>query len=68
VIVATHGVWSSFELGLGTRLAMEMSLCWWSFEESVVGFFVRCAAIMGFFIVLTYYGSSLLRRRKPART
>ncbi len=55
VVIAIHGVWSSFELGLGTKLAMQVTLDWWNFEESVLGFFVHCIAIAGLYMALTYY-------------
>jgi uncharacterized membrane protein YiaA len=55
IAIAIHGVWSSFELGLGTKLAMQVTLDWWNFEESIVGFFTHCIAIMGLYITLTYY-------------
>ena len=55
VAIAVHGVWSSFELGLGPKLAMQVTLYWWNFEESVAGFFVHCIAIAGLYISLTYY-------------
>jgi Na+/proline symporter len=55
VAIAAHGVWSSFELGLGTKLAMHVTLDWWNFEESVAGFFAHCVAIVGLYIFITYY-------------
>lgn len=54
--IAAHGVWSSFVLGLGTKLSMQVSLDWWNFEESVGAFFVHCVAIAGLSIALTHYG------------
>jgi hypothetical protein len=53
--IAFHGVWSSFELGLGTKLAMQTTLDWGNFEESVLGFFIHCVAIIGLYITPTYY-------------
>jgi hypothetical protein len=53
-----HGVWSSFELGVGTKLAMQVTLDWWNFEESVLGFFVHCIAITGLYMSVTRNGSS----------
>lgn len=53
--IAIHGIWSSFALGVGTKLAMQMTLDWWNFEESVAGFFVHCIAVAGLYMVLTYY-------------
>ena len=65
--LAIHGIWSSYELGLGTKLAMRMTLDWWNFEESVAGFFIHCIAVAGLAIAATYYGLKLLQRPKSAR-
>ncbi|UHD46407.1 DUF4405 domain-containing protein [Aureimonas altamirensis] len=61
LLVAIQGVRSSSELALGQKLTMQMSLDWWNFEESVVGFFAHCAAIVGLYAVVTYYGLALVR-------
>lgn len=70
ITVAAHGVWSSFELGLGSKLSMQMTLDWWNFEESVAGFFIHCIAIAGLFMLLSYYTSQGLqwRKRKAGRS
>lgn len=65
IAIAVHGVWSSFELGVGTKLTMQMTLEWWNFEEAVAGFFVHCAAIMGLYGVITYYAASWFQRGNP---
>jgi alkylhydroperoxidase/carboxymuconolactone decarboxylase family protein YurZ len=65
--VAAHGVWSFYVLGIGTKLAMKVTLLdMWNFEESAAGFFVHCGAVAGLIISLTYYGLKLIRR--PRRT
>lgn len=63
---AVHGIWSSFELGIGAKLAMQVTLDWWNFEQSVAGFFVHCSAIAGLYMFTTYYALKWLQRR--ART
>jgi hypothetical protein len=65
--IAIHGIWSSYELGLGTKLAMRMTLDWWNFEESVAGFFIHCIAVAGLAIAATYYGLKLLQHPKFTR-
>lgn len=66
--VAIHGVWSAIELGLGAKLAMQVSLDWWNFEKSVAGFFVHCVAVAGLCIAVTHYALRWLpRRRRTAR-
>jgi hypothetical protein len=64
IVIAVHGVWSSFELGLGTKLTMQVTLDWWNFEESVAGFFIHCIAIAGLYMFLTYYAMKWLHMRK----
>lgn len=64
IVIAIHGVWSSFELGLGAKLIMQVTLDWWNFEESVAGFFIHCIAIAGLYIFLTYYAMKWLHMRK----
>ena len=64
--IAIHGVWSSFVLGIGTKLSMQMTLDWWNFEESVAGFFVHCIAIAGLYIFLTYYTLNWIQRPTAA--
>jgi hypothetical protein len=61
--IAMHGVWSSFVLDVGTRLTMQVTLDWWNFDESVVGFFIHCIAIAGLYISTTYYATKLLQTR-----
>lgn len=62
--LAIHGIWSSFELAIGTKLSMQMTLDWWNFEESVAGFFIHCIAIAGLYICLTYYAMKWVHGRK----
>ena len=64
VAIAVYGVWSSFALGIGSKLAMQMTLDWWNFEESAAGFFVHCIAIAGLYIFLTYYILKWVQQRK----
>jgi hypothetical protein len=62
--MAIHGVWSSFELAIGTKLSMRMTLDWWNFEESVAGFFIHCVAIASLYICVTYYAIGRSRRAR----
>jgi len=67
--IAALGVWSSFRLGLGGKLSMQMTLDWWNFEESVAGFFAHCIAIVALCISLAYYamkGLQKSRRKLPS--
>lgn len=64
VPIAIHGVWSSFELAIGTKLSMQMTLDWWNFEESVAGFFIHCIALAGLYVCLTYFAMKWVQGRK----
>lgn len=64
ISIAVQGVYSVIELNLRYRLLFQMTLDWWSFEESVVGFFGHCLAIVGLGIFLTYYTMQWLERCK----
>jgi hypothetical protein len=64
VTIAIHGIWSSFELAIGTKLSMQMTLDWWNFEESVAGFFIHCIAIAGLYMYLAYYAVKWLQTSK----
>jgi hypothetical protein len=68
IALALHGAWSSFELGVGTKLSMQMTLDWWNFEDSAAGFFVHCFAIAGLYIFATYYAMKWLQRRKARKS
>ena len=61
--IAIQGVRSVFALNLRSRLLFQMSLDWWNFEESVVGFFGHCMAIAGLCMFLTHYTMQWLQRR-----
>jgi hypothetical protein len=53
--IAVQGVSSVVALNLRSRLLFQMSLDWWNFEESVVGFFGHCVAFAGLCMFLTHY-------------
>ena len=53
--IAVQGIRSSFELAIGTKLSMQVTLEWWDFEVSVAGFFVHCVAVAGLYMATTYY-------------
>lgn len=64
--IAVQGLFSVFALNLRARLAFQMSLDWWNFEESVAAFFGHCAAVAGLCMCLTYYAMQWLQHRKRA--
>lgn len=68
VAIAIQGVRSSIALDVGTKLSNQVTLDWWNFDESVVGFFLHCIAVAGLYIFLTYYATKWvqLRQRRMA--
>ena len=71
VVIVVLGIRSSFALGIGAKLTMELSLEWWDFETSVNTYFLHCIAIAGMYIVLTYYTANVVtgkRRGAPLAT
>ena len=66
VCLAVQGVFSSFELSMGTQLSMQVTLDWWNFEESVTGFFLHCIAVAGLYIALTCGITGLLDSKRVA--
>jgi hypothetical protein len=62
--LAVQGVRSSFELGLGARLSMQITMDWWDFEASVASFFLHCAATIALYAALTYYAAKWIQRRR----
>jgi hypothetical protein len=43
---------------------MQVTLDWWNFEESVLGFFVHCIAITELYMSVTYYAVKWLQQRR----
>lgn len=71
IAIAVQGAYSVLALNLCYRLLFQMALDWWSFEESVVGFFGHCSAVMGLCIFLTHYtmrGLERIRRKVADQT
>lgn len=64
ISIAIQGVNSVLALNLRYRLLFQMSLDWWNFEQSVVGFFGHCMAIAGLCMFLTHYTMQWLQHRK----
>ena len=70
-VVAGGGLLSAFDMGLGGKLAMQMSLDGWDFEAQAAGFFLRWASIVGLGVALTHYtlvGVHAFQRRAARRT
>ena len=68
--IAIHGVRSSFELGIGSRLTLQRSLDWWDFGESTFGFFLHAVSVVGLYVILAHYVMKWMqggkRRTTPA--
>ena len=64
--LAACGIVASVDLGLGGKLASELSMDWWDFEASTLGFFTRLVAVVGLYAALAHYGMLLTGRLRPA--
>lgn len=62
--IAAYGVHSSFVMGIGSRLTLQISLEWWDFEVSTAGFFFHWISIVGLYAFLTHYTLSWIQNRK----
>jgi hypothetical protein len=68
VAIAVHGVRSSIEMGIGSKLSLQLSLDWWDFGESTSGFFLHLISIVGLYVFLAHYAMKCLqwKRRRAA--
>lgn len=64
VAIACHGIYSSFVLGIGSKLMAEVTMDFWDFEASTMGFFVHVAATVGLYACLAHYAFTWLRSFK----
>jgi Domain of unknown function (DUF4405) len=64
VAIATHGVHSSFEMTIGSKLVLHPTLDMWDFEASTLGFFVHYASIVGLYVFFAHYTMTWLQWRR----
>jgi hypothetical protein len=62
--IVAAGAHSARALGVPSRLMFEMSLDWWNFEDSALGFFAHCMLVAGALVAITHYGSCLVRSHR----
>jgi hypothetical protein len=60
--IAVYGLQSSFVMGVGTKLSLQMSLDGWDFETSAPGFFLNWAAIAGLYIFVAHYAFGAIQK------
>lgn len=63
--IAAYGFSSSWVVGVGSKLTLQMSLEWWDFEASVAGFFLHWMSIVGLYVFLTHYALWWIQTRTP---
>jgi hypothetical protein len=63
--IAAHGLYSSAVMGLGTKLALQMSLDGWDFEASAFGFFLHWLSIVGLYAVLSHHILGWATKKNP---
>jgi hypothetical protein len=64
VAIAACGVQSSFEIGIGSKLAAHITMNFWDFTESSLGFFVRLISIVGLYVFLAHYTMKWMQDRR----
>jgi hypothetical protein len=68
--IAAYGLQSSFVMGVGGKLALQMSLDGWDFDTAAPGFFLNWASIVGLYVFVTHYAlgaiQALQRKTAPA--
>lgn len=62
--VAVHGAYSSAVMGVGGKLALQMSLDGWDFDAAAPGFFIHWLSIAGLHVFLTHSFLLLLAWRR----
>lgn len=67
-VMTAWGIQSSFVMGVGAKLTLQMSLDGWDFEESAPGFFLNWLSIVGLYAVLSHYAFGWLRKIAARRT
>jgi len=63
VAIAAGGIYSSFQMDIGGKLLLQMSLDWWDFQESIIGFFLHHVAVMGLYAFLAHHAMHWVQRR-----
>ncbi|MES1980210.1 MAG: DUF4405 domain-containing protein [Pseudomonadota bacterium] len=61
--IAAWGIQSSFAMGLGAKLTLQMSPDGWDFEESAPGFFLNWFSIVGLHAVLSHHAFGWIKAR-----
>ena len=64
VAIAACGVQNSFEMGIGSKLAAHITMDFWDFTESSLGFFVRLISIAGLYVFLAHYTMKWMQDRR----
>ncbi len=62
-IIAGYGTFASFERSIFSRLTAYYSFGNWEFDESVLGFFVQYASIVGLYAYLAHQALQLFKNR-----
>ncbi|MCQ1571383.1 DUF4405 domain-containing protein [Neorhizobium galegae] len=72
IAIAAYGIHSSFVLGLGSRLTATITVNFWDFSQTTLGFFVQIGSIIGLCACATHYtikllsiGTGVLGNRRP---
>lgn len=64
VAIAVYGVRSSFELGIGSKLSLQITMDMWDFGAATSGFFVNLISTAGLYIFLAHYAMKCVQWSK----
>lgn len=67
ILFAACGIWSLFEVNVGSRLFMQTSFESWDFETATMAFFLHHIAIIGLCAFLAHYSLKLIKALKRRR-
>lgn len=67
IAIAAYGIRSSVVMGIGSKLTAQVTMDFWDFEASTLGFFAHNVSILALFVFLGHYATKWLRRWKGTR-
>lgn len=68
VAIAAYGVQSSFDMGIGSKLVAHITMDFWDFETSTLGFFLHVMSIVGLYASLAHYAVKRIQNRKRRKS
>ena len=67
LIIAGYGVYAFIKRDIGSYLLLQNQFAFFDFEEPIIRFLLDYTAIMGLFVMIGYYTSSIIRKYKGTK-